>query len=66
MPELKDFKNKNGKPVSKTCYGLRLSDTWASELVTKSVESIVNQNDAVILEIRKKIGEIETLLTKIK
>ena len=35
MPELKDFKNKNGKPVSKTCYGLRLSDTWASELVTK-------------------------------
>lgn len=54
------------KYANKTCYGKKLSDTWASELVTKNVEPVVNQNDAVILDIRKKLGEIETLLTRIK
>lgn len=44
------------------CYGKLLSDTWASELVKEDTEN----NDAVILEIRKKIGEVETLLTRIK
>lgn len=53
------------KYANKTCYGKKLSDTWASELVKVS-EQVENKNDAVILEIRKKIGELETLLTKIK
>ena len=54
------------KYASTECYGKLLSDTWASELVIKSVVPVVNQNNAVILEIRKKIGEVETLLTQIK
>lgn len=54
------------KYANKTCYGKLLSDTWASELVNKTTPPVVNQNDEVILEIRKKIGEVETLLTKIK
>jgi N-acetyl-anhydromuramyl-L-alanine amidase AmpD len=51
------------KYASTECYGKLLSDTWASELVTK--ETKPSTKDETILEIRKKIGEIEYLLTKI-
>lgn len=49
------------KYATKTCYGTKLSDTWASELVTKSVEPVIDYRK----EIQKKLGEIEYLLTKI-
>lgn len=48
--------------ASKTCYGRRLADNWARNLVTKSS---TKPNSQIISEIEEHIAQISTLLSQL-
>lgn len=53
--------------ASKTCYGKKLSDTWAQDLLKAPVPvEPPSNNDTIKDEIRKKLAEVDVLLGKIK
>lgn len=55
--------------ANKSCYGSKLSDTWAQDLLkvpTPAPVPTIPSNDAIKDEINKHITAIQTLLGKIK
>ena len=58
------------KYASKTCFGRKLSDTWAQDLLKEAPAPVpvptVPSNDSIRDDIRKKLAEVDVLLSKIR